>query len=81
MTRRIGWWAIAGVVVAATWGAIAMSSHAPLTGAMRTLVDITCPIAMLGKYPLSIYLVLAANALTYALVGLCVESLRRVRAH
>ena len=81
MTRRIGWWAIAGVVVAAAWGAVAMSAHTPLTGAIRTLVDITCPIAMLGNHPLSIYMVLAANALTYALVGLGVESVQRVRAH
>ena len=41
------------------------------------LTRITCPIALLSSYPLSLYSVLFANAATYALVGTIVETLRR----
>ena len=42
-----------------------------------TLVSLTCPIAIAGLHsPISLYEVLAANAVTYALVGLIVEMLR-----
>jgi hypothetical protein len=40
------------------------------------LVRLTCPIAILSFYPLSLYFVLVANAATYALVGLIFETLR-----
>jgi hypothetical protein len=42
------------------------------------LVSFTCPIAVAGKhYAISLYETLAANAITYALVGLIVETLRQ----
>jgi hypothetical protein len=45
---------------------------------VSTLARLTCPIAIVGSnYPVSIYLALAANVATYALVGLAVEILRR----
>ena len=48
---------------------------------IMTLVRLTCPIALLSFYPLSVYLVLLANAATYALLGLIVENLRRRLNH
>jgi hypothetical protein len=47
-----------------------------------TLMRLTCPIAIVGKhYPVSMYSSLAANVVTYALVGLVVEILRRQLKH
>jgi hypothetical protein len=47
-----------------------------------TLVNLTCPVAIAGRhYPFSLYEVLAANAFTYAVVGLIVETLRHRRHH
>ena len=43
----------------------------------QALACLTQPIALLSFYPLSLYLVLFANAATYALAGLTVEILRR----
>jgi len=79
MKRRIAIWAIVGFLVAAGWALYALASTPPALGPadpMITLVRLTCPIALLSFYPLSVYLVLLANAATYALVGLVVETLR-----
>jgi hypothetical protein len=81
MKYRIAMWASAGFLVAACW-AIYASATFPLTNErMRdawTLVSITCPIAIAGMhFPISLYWTLAANAVTYALVGLVVETVRR----
>ena len=46
------------------------------------LISLTCPVAMAGRhYPISLYEVLAANAVTYSLVGLIVETLRHQLHH
>ena len=50
--------------------------------AVWTFVCITCPIAITGMHhPISIYESLAANAVTYALVGLAVEISRKQLHH
>lgn len=47
-----------------------------------TLICFTCPVAIAGRHhPISLYEVLVANAVTYALVGLVVETLRRQLHH
>jgi hypothetical protein len=47
-----------------------------------TLVSLTCPVAIAGRhYPISLYEVLAANTVTYALVGLIAETLRQQLHH
>ena len=38
---------------------------------------LTCPVSLLGRYPLSFYVVLLVNAGTYAVVGTVVETIRR----
>lgn len=84
MRNRIAMWALAGFLVAAFWGIYAFATTAPAMTSgdpLMTLVRLTCPITLLNHYPLSVYLVLAANAATYALVGLILETLRRQPRH
>jgi hypothetical protein len=84
MKYRIAMWAIAGLLVAGFWGVYAAASF-PSSERMRdvwTLVCVTCPIAIVGMHhAISVYETLAANALTYAIVGLMVESLRKQLHH
>ena len=85
MKFRIGMWAIAGSLVAGFWALFAFATFPSTSERMRdvwTLVSITCPIAIAGKhYPISLYEVLVANAVTYGLVGLIVETLRKQLHH
>jgi hypothetical protein len=81
---RIATWAIAGFLVAGFWALFAIATF-PSVERMRdvwTLVSLTCPIAIAGRhYSISRYEALAANAVTYALVGLIVETLRQRLRH
>jgi hypothetical protein len=73
-------WAMAGFLVAGGWALYAFAAKPPaMTSAdpIMTLVRLTCPIALLSSYPLRLYWVLLANAATYALVGLIVETIRQ----
>jgi hypothetical protein len=76
-------WAAVGFLVAAGWAVYAFATTTPMTFAdpMMTLVRLTCPITFINFYPLSLYLVLFANAAMYALAGLIVEALRRQLKH
>lgn len=81
MSRRIVVWAIAGFLVACCW-AIYASATAPHTNErlrdLWPLAALTCPVVVTRSYfPLGLYLVLAANAATYVLVCLILETLRR----
>ena len=84
---RIAMWASAGLLVAGCWNLYALATF-PIQITSEpmvwTLVRLTCPIAFASfhfHFPVSIYLVLLANAATYALVGLIVETLRRQLHH
>ena len=80
MKSRIVMWACAGFLVAGCWALYALVSRPPAmtpTDPIVPLVRLTCPIAILSSHPLPLYLVLLANAATYALLGLIVESLRQ----
>ena len=80
MKYRIAMWASAGFIVAGCWAIYALATTPPgLTSAdpIMTLVRLTCPIALLSFYAIRLYWVLVANAATYALVGLAVETLRQ----
>jgi len=86
MKRRIAMWAGAGLLVAGFWALFAIATFPPSTSEpmhdVWTFVILTCPVAIAGRhYPISLYEVLAANAVTYALVGLIVEALRHQRHH
>ena len=80
MKYRIAAWSGMGFLVAGCWAIYAILSKPPaLTSAdpILPLVRLTCPITLVSFYPLSLYWVLVANAATYALLGLIVETLRR----
>lgn len=81
MKRKIFMWASVGFLVAAFWALYAFATFPSTNERMLNvwgLVSLTCPVAIAGKhYPISLYEVLVSNALTYALLGLIVETLRR----
>ena len=82
MKYRVAIWAAAGFVVASGWAVyfFVASKNLPIEPMVSTLVRLTCPIAIVGShYPVSLYLALAANVATYAVVGLLVEAFRRGR--
>jgi hypothetical protein len=81
MKYRIARWASVGFLVAGFW-ALYFFPTAPVQAEpiVWTLARLTCPIAFASFYfhfPIGVYWVLVANAATYALVGLIVETLRR----
>ena len=80
MKYRIAAWSSVGLLVAGCWEIYAIVSMPPaLTSAdpILPLVRLTCPITLVSSYPLSLNWVLVANAATYALLGLILETLRR----
>jgi len=88
MKRRIVIWAIAGFLVAGFWAFYAAATFpSPLISAppiVWTLINITCPIAFASfhfHFGIKLYWVLLANAATYGLFGLAVESLRQQLSH
>ena len=85
MKYRIAMWAIVGFLVAGFWALFAVATFPSTSERMRdvwTFVCITCPIAIAGMHhAISLYETLAVNAITYALVGLTVETLRKQRHH
>jgi hypothetical protein len=85
MKYRIFIWAGAGFLVAGFWALFALATFPSTNERLRdvwSLVCLTCPIAIAGRhYPISLYEVLAANTVMYALVGLIAETLRRQLKH
>ena len=85
MKYRIAMWAIVGFLVAGFWALFAVATFPSTSERMRDVwafVCITCPIAIAGMHhAISLYEALAANAITYALVGLTVETFRKQRHH
>jgi hypothetical protein len=87
MKYQIGMWAIVGFLVAGCWALYAFATTPPaMTSAdpIMTLVDLTCPVVLASIYfhfGVSVYWSLLANAATYALVGLIVETLRQRLNH
>jgi len=84
MKNRIAIWVIVGFLVAIFWALYPVATF-PSSEKMRDawpLVSLTCPIAILGMHhAISIYEALPANIVTYAFVGLIVETLRRQLHH
>jgi hypothetical protein len=75
-------WAIVGFLVAGFWVLLSFATFPHTNERMRDVwafVIITCPIAVARGYPISLYEVLVANAVTYGIVGLIVETLRKRR--
>jgi hypothetical protein len=85
MKYRIALWASAGFLLAGFWALFAFATFPSTNERMRdvwALVSLTCPVAIAGRhYAISLYEALAINTVTYALVGLLVETLRRQLNH
>jgi hypothetical protein len=85
MKYRIAMWASAGFLVAGGWALYAIATFPFTSERMRgawTLISLTCPVAIAGMhFPISLYWTLIANAATYSLVGLIVETLRHRLSH
>ena len=85
MKYRIVMWALAGFLVAGFWAVFASLTFPSTVQRMREvwpLVSFTCPISIVGMHhPISLYEALIANAITYALIGLVADSLRRRLRH
>jgi len=85
MKYRIALWGSAGFLVAGFWALFAFATFPSTNDRLRdlwVLVSLTCPVAIAGRhYPISLYAALAANAVTYALIGLIVETLRHQLHH
>ena len=79
MRLRISIWAAVGALVAVFWALWISGTHSTTHGITWALICLTCPVALFGRYPLSLYVVLLANAVTYALAGFLVETIRRHR--
>ena len=82
MKYRIAMWASAGFLVAGFWALYAYTTAPiPINGIVWTLIRLTCPVVQAGFYfhfGIKLYWVLLANAATYALVGLTVETVLRL---
>lgn len=74
MKRRITIWAGAGFLIACCWVLYAFATAPDYEIPMWTFARITCPAVLAGLY---FYWVLLINVVTYAIVGLIVEALRR----
>lgn len=85
MRYRILVWAFVGFLVAAFWAVFAFAAFPFTNERIREVwpvLSLSCPIAIAGRrYPISLYEVLAANTVAYALAGLIVESLRHQLVH
>ena len=77
MKRRIAMWATGGALVVGVWSIYLLADSRTPRGLVAILLDLTCPIALARHHSLSIYIVLLANALTYAFVGFVIETMRR----
>ena len=78
MKSRVAIWASVGALIVGLWSIYLSTGHVQPRGFLAILLDLTCPIAIARQHTMSIYTVLFANALTYAFVGLIIESIRRL---
>ena len=82
MKYRVAIWASAGFLVAVGWAVYAFATTAPAMtfgDPIMKLVELTCPIVFAGmhfNFGISLSWSLVANAATYALLGLIVETVR-----
>lgn len=81
MKNRIAMWALVGFLLAGFWAVFAAATFPSTSERMRDVwpfVCLTCPIAIAGMHhAISLYEVVVANAVTYSVVGLIVEIVRK----
>ena len=87
MTRRLGVWALAGIVVACCWviaGILAgpeynLGFSIDAGDPVGWLARITAPASLVGlKIPVAFYWFILLNSVAYALIGLVAEGFSRV---
>jgi hypothetical protein len=76
MKSRIAIWAATGAFVVVLWSIYLSNMPGSPRGIVAILLDATCPIALARQHHMTIGLVTLANALTYAVAGLVVETMR-----
>jgi hypothetical protein len=84
MKLRLVMWAAAGFLVAIGWAVyfIERNKDLPIEPTVSSLIRVSCPIAVFGSHhAVSLYSTLVANVATYALIGLLVETVRRLFNH
>ena len=82
MTRRLGVWALAGLIVACCWVIIGMTLAPHYNLGRSTLVMITAPASYAGrKMPLAFYWFILLNSVAYAVVGVAAEGFWRAFRH
>ncbi|WP_263358239.1 hypothetical protein [Acidicapsa ligni] len=77
MKIRIAIWAATGALVVGLWSIYLDGASGTPRGLTAILLDLTCPIALGRQHHMTINFVLLANAVTYALAGLIVETMWR----
>lgn len=75
MKSRIAIWAASGALIVGLWSLYLDGASGAPRGFVAVLLDLTCPIALARQHHMTIYFVLLANALTYALAGLVLETM------
>ena len=75
MKSRIAIWGCGGALIVALWSIYLLPMAGAPRGFVAILLDATCPIALARQHHMTIYFVLLANGLTYALAGLVVETI------
>jgi hypothetical protein len=87
MKNRIAMWASAGFLVAGCWGLYFASADKanPIEPIVYTLARLTQPVVAVvvsySHFPVGLRWCLVANAATYVLVGLIVETIRKQLSH
>jgi hypothetical protein len=83
MKRRLGLWALMGLVVACCWFLISLMLPPRYMYSLghSTIVAITAPASLLGRVgPQKYYWFILLNGVVYLLFGLTVEAFRPARA-
>jgi hypothetical protein len=85
MKQRIAMWSVVGFLLSGCWVIVALMNPTALAKpAARTLAVFIQPIALVSfrfHVPMHFLEVMIANAATYGLIGLMVETLRRQLHH
>ena len=82
MTRRLGLWALVGLIVACCWVIIGMTVAPHYNLGRSTFVLVTAPASYVGrKIPLAFYWFILLNAVAYVIVGLAAEGFSRALRH
>lgn len=81
MNRRIMMWGLLGLAVAFSWAVVGIFAGPDFNLGRSTLAAVTVPVSLLGrKMPLGVESSILLNGCHYALLGLVVETARRVLA-